>query len=607
MTIPFDDAVAQALVSAADTAAGVVRGQGYGRHGVVSHTLDEFEGAYARAFAAGSVVEAEDRGLLARALDDLSVQVGEAQRRAAEERERLAELAAWTARDAVRQEQGALAPANTLVATWYDPRPADYPVSPPHISTAFTARERSRAVSDCIGGGQTSADPERLRFFVSTTGPMDAALREQMNAVRTAWTGFTASCSWVPIDRSTLLDGWQRLLDENTTDATWIGGIADAFDRAGSGTLSDLDVALATSATFPQSTQDLLVSGTLTTEQVAVAWAMLAQSPSADPSAFVRQWANVLGSLDGLPAFVRVEANRYRVPELLRAAERELAGLENSQDEDELSRAEMIRNEITYLKSVQTGDVQLYLYDRDASRIVEMIGTPGPDTTRAITYVPGTFTGMNSFYTGGVQQIAQYLTTQVPGTVAFVYKDGKFPGEQNNAQEPDLKRFLRIGEANDQDTAREAGEQLAQFQAGMRSDPSLSGVEQIGIGHSWGVANLTGSEVAGSEYDKVISLAGAGMLPDWRPNDDTTYTDLSYRDILLHFQSKGLVWDGNNPRSNGAFEHGPLYVGPDDAELDGRFVDGDEWGVLTDNHNLIASTDRDNDEALGDLKRLVEQ
>ncbi|WP_153004169.1 hypothetical protein [Microbacterium testaceum] len=67
-----------------------------------------------------------------------------------------------------------------------------------------------------------------------------------------------------------------------------------------------------------------------------------------------------------------------------------------------------------------------------------MIGTPGPATTRAITYVPGTFTGMNSFYTGGVQQIATYLTNNRPGTVAFVYKDGKFPGEQNNEKEPDL-------------------------------------------------------------------------------------------------------------------------------------------------------------------------
>jgi len=263
----------------------------------------------------------------------------------------------------------------------------------------------------------------------------------------------------------------------------------------------------------------------------------------------------------------------------------------------------MIRNEITYLKSVQTGDVQLYLYDRDESRIVEMIGTPGPDTTRAITYVPGTFTGMNSFYTGGVQQIAHYLQGFVPGTVAFVYKDGKFPGEQDNAKDPDMWRIL---EANDEATAREAGGQLAQFQEGMRSDPSLGGAEQIGIGHSWGLANLTSSEVAGSEYDRVISLAGAGMLPEWDARDGTTYTDLSYYDILIHAQSKGLVWGGNNPRSNEAFKHGPRYVGPDDDMLRGRFINSqEELDVLTNNHNLIASDQPENAQALRDLEQAV--
>jgi len=561
------------------------------------------DGAYARAFAAGSVVEAEDRGALARALDDLSEQVREAARRAGQERERREAVAAWEARDAERSRTGALAPAHVVVATWYDPRPSDYPVTPPPVSAAFTARERSRAVADCIGGGRTSADPERLRYFVSSVGPLDATLGEQLTTVRTAWADFTASCSWVPVERATLWEGWQRLLDENATDSAWIRGIADAFERAGSGTLSDLDVALATSATFPQSTQDLLLSGTLSPDQVFAAWAVLAQSPAANTDAFVRRWASVLGSLDGLPALVRVEANRSRVPGLLSAAEAELAALENSDNEDDRSRAEAIRNEITYLKSVQAGDTQLYLYDRDASRIIEMIGTPGPDTTRAITYVPGTFTGLNSFYTGGVQQIATYLTNNLPGTVAFVYKDGKFPGEQNNAKEPDL---WRIGEANDEDTARDAGEQLASFEEGMRSDPLLGGVEQIGIGHNWGLSNLTGSEVAGSEYDKVISLAGAGMLPEWRPRDGTAYADLSYYDILLHAQSKGLVWGGDNPRSDDAFAHGPLYQGPHDDQLQGGYINTpEEVDVLMNNHNLIASTDRDNDRALQDLKKVI--
>lgn len=42
----------------------------------------------------------------------------------------------------------------------------------------------------------------------------------------------------------------------------------------------------------------------------------------------------------------------------------------------------------------------------------------------------------------------------------------------------------------------------------------VGGAEQTSIGHSWGLANVTSSEVAGARYDTVISLAGAGMLPD---------------------------------------------------------------------------------------------
>lgn len=227
----------------------------------------------------------------------------------------------------------------------------------------------------------------------------------------------------------------------------------------------------------------------------------------------------------------------------------------------------MLANEVAYLKQVEAGDVQLYLYDRDRSRIVEMIGTPDPKTRHVITYVPGTFTGMNTFYEGGVQQVSKYLSSEVSGTVAFVYKDGRFPGEEDTAGGPNLGR---IGEANDENLARTSGQQLASFESGMRTDPYLNGAEQTGIGHSWGLANLTSSEVAGTRYDKVISLAGAGMLPDWKPQPTTQYSNLHYYDLLVHGQgvtnpitNKGVVWDGNNPIHRDEFEQ-HYYRGPDD-------------------------------------------
>lgn len=236
----------------------------------------------------------------------------------------------------------------------------------------------------------------------------------------------------------------------------------------------------------------------------------------------------MFGALDGMPALARVRANQLNAPSLLRAAEkdletaRKLSGI--GQAHHDPNRTKMLENEVAYLKQVEAGQVQLYLYDRDQSRIVEMIGTPGPDTRHVITYVPGTFTGMNIFYTGGVQQVSRYLNNNVPGTVAFVYKDGRFPGEADTAGGPNL---ARIGEANDEKLARTSGQQLAGFETGMRTDPYLNGAEQTGIGHSWGLANLTSSEVAGARYDKVISLAGAGMLPDWKPQPTTEYSNLT--------------------------------------------------------------------------------
>lgn len=178
--------------------------------------------------------------------------------------------------------------------------------------------------------------------------------------------------------------------------------------------------------------------------------------------------------------------------------------------------------------------------------------------------------------------------------------------------------MFRIGEANAEDRALAAGRQLARFEAGMRADPLLGAAEQGALGHSWGLSNVTSSEVAGADYDKVISLSGAGMPEAWNPGQDTTYTDLSYNDILQSGQGLGIVWDGNNPREHPAFEHGEYYEGPHDDELaesaavpssgyPSVYVPLDDIGVLMDNHNLIATNIDDNLPVLRDIAKLVKQ
>lgn len=355
-----------------------------------------------------------------------------------------------------------------------------------------------------------------------------------------------------------------------------------------------------TSAGVRKLTAVLLRDGA-TPEEVAGAWAELIASEDFDADAFIQLHAARLGGLDGLPAMVRVAANRVRAPELLRQRRAELAQqFEGPYGGDK--KVKFLLKEIAYLEQVRDGKVQLYLYDRDASRIVEMVGTINANTKRVVTFVPGTFANLEGFYDGNTQRITQWLVKNSPGTVAFVYKDGVFPG---GATDPPWWNFPKgiAAEANDPKFGRLAGQQLAGFERGMRLDPTLGSRAQMGIGHSWGLANLTNSEVAGAHYDLVVSLAGAGMPKEWTPDPTTGYFDLSYLDILIGAQREGYVWKGNNPRTNPGFTALPLYTGPHDQLItEGNLPE--MFSTLMENHNLVAGTNKDNQKVLSDLKTL---
>ncbi|WP_148286263.1 hypothetical protein [Curtobacterium sp. B8] len=293
----------------------------------------------------------------------------------------------------------------------------------------------------------------------------------------------------------------------------------------------------------------------------------------------------VIGSLNGLPAQVRVVANRENAKTRIEEARRELAAIKDWGDEvSTVEQRKLLRSEIDYLSDAiaDPPSVQLYLYDQKHDRIVEMIGTPGPDTKRVVTYVPGTFANMDGFYQKDTQKVSRFLVQAGAGdTVAFVYKDGSFPQGI-------------VSEANSPAFAARTGQNLKEFQDGLAAQAELKDAEPIGIGHSWGTANVTSAEEAGAHFAKVASLSGAGMPPSWQPASGTEYRDFSYSGDLLQLVQKvpiGLVWDGKNPRSSG-FEHGEYYNAP--------FSDGP-----VDRHNLVASSERGNQKVLGDLERFV--
>lgn len=316
--------------------------------------------------------------------------------------------------------------------------------------------------------------------------------------------------------------------------------------------------------------------------------------------ALVRGAPAIIGALDGLPPSVRVAANVFNAKRRMAEIDEMVGPITRRglQGDDELLAA--LARERAYLGRAvaEPPTVQLYLFDPSKSRIIEMIGDWNESTRTVLTYVPGTLTNMDSFYRepGTVQQMAWWLhdSDASKTTVAFVFKDGFFPGGAEGGKNP--AEFVgAFAEANDPEFARKSSKTLYDFQRGLAVDPvsTKPGHRDIAIGHSWGLANITSAEVRGATYDKVISLAGAGMPPEWQARPGTTYTDYSYWDFLQAAQRTGGVWEGRNPNRSDEFDSKGYYLGPEDL----RFGDMATLTPLTkvdDNHSLVAESSEAN-------------
>lgn len=327
---------------------------------------------------------------------------------------------------------------------------------------------------------------------------------------------------------------------------------------------------------------------------------------SAEQEALVAAVPGVIGALNGLPPAVRVSANRNVAADRLTDAKNRLVALRLTESllqqtlghgtKDNRDEIAALEKEVAYLEGVvsEPPEHQLYLYDPEQKRIIEMIGTPSPETKHVITYVPGTFSNMDIFYDESVQQVGGWLHDRnAEDTVVFVAKDGVFPGEET----PGLPG---VDEANQPDFALAPAERLRQLADGIGNDPYMANAQTTAIGHSWGTANITTSETLGAQYSQVISLSGAGMPENWTPNQLTTYTDYSYFDILQMGHGTRQVWGGNNPRWNPAFGH-DAYYGPAPED-----VNPYDFGNLMDQHNRVARIEG-NRAVLDDLQEEIYQ
>ncbi|SMG17519.1 ABC transporter C-terminal domain-containing protein [Agreia pratensis] len=331
----------------------------------------------------------------------------------------------------------------------------------------------------------------------------------------------------------------------------------------------------------------------------------------AEQARLIKNAPELVGGLDGVPALDRVAANANIAGDQIEKNDTRIKEIEQKLAEpwryalsaitgpgdiqalnDELKD---LKNENKYLQEAVDGDVQLYTYDRDADRIVEMIGNP-ETATQQLTWIPGTATDMNSFYTHGVQGLPDYVAGAVPGTVAFVMKDGTYP--QWDLSHP----------PSDTSLAHDLGVTQAQFQSGLEAS-GFESMPNTAVGHSAGLAILTASESAGAHYTNVVSLSGIGMAGGWEPQQGTGYYDYTTGgDAILAARGvNGLLpsdieFGGSilDPSVTLSFERAGFPLTPSEENGFSVLDPGIGWKTPTlfdpllkqsiDNHSLIAST-----------------
>lgn len=331
---------------------------------------------------------------------------------------------------------------------------------------------------------------------------------------------------------------------------------------------------------------------------------------------------DVVGALGGVPPLDRVAANRVVARDRITLIDRDIAHYESLLREGAMAtlRAERqnaldrLTAELRYLERVVAGDVQLVLYQPEENLIAEMIGTPGPATQRVLTYVPGTFTSVDSFYGGGAQAMPAWLVDQDSGMVAFAWKGTEFPGDNEGRALAEQASGIR--EANEQCRAVPAGEALASFVDEMRSDSYLAEARQIATGYSWGLIPVTSSELAGVHYDAVHSFAGAWVPRGWTADPTTMYFHWSYTDFLSMAQDVGLVGEGRNPDTTPGFST-HIYDRPGDYDvpLGGDLApflhpDGPSIRVSSDpfaSHLLIVSDQQENTRPRDDIRNSIRE
>ena len=239
--VPFDDATADALKSAATVLSGTLTSQAASRSGWASTASTDFEGHYADVFDANARTASTDCTNIASALDDLVAEVQKLKEAAQAERARRKQAKEWADR---QDKENILKRGWDWVTNGDKPPsgPEQVPLPQPHEPTTTPWSEPAPGGA----GAVSSARPDDLRAYSSNVTGANDTVTTQKGTLDGALSDFADRCSWCSIDTSGITTALASFGANNTNETRWVDTVAAAFEAAGaSGAISTVsDAAL---------------------------------------------------------------------------------------------------------------------------------------------------------------------------------------------------------------------------------------------------------------------------------------------------------------------------------------------------------------------------
>lgn len=421
-------------------------------------------------------------------------------------------------------------------------------------------------------------------------------------------------------EREALDDAFVAALTTRAVRGALYGFVQDGSRPSAAGmllalsTLSEADMQ-ALAAAHPELLERLLREST--PEQVAAWWAGL---PGGQQQSLIANLPGLVGALGGVPALARVAANKLVAAERLaslRAAlsktqERGVGDYDPNQPyaaesaaADYLETLRALEAEIGFLERVVSGDAQLYLYDPEGGRAIEMFGDPDAADV-LLSFMPGTNTNMESFYDpDGLTAFTRWqVENPAPETTVagFVVMQGAFPNLDDLWSEGPQHNWY----------ADVLGRRYAGFASELEAIAGATPV--VSVEHSFGSAVAGVAEMTGAQFDARYMLAGIGMTDGWRPQQGTDYYAAQGPGDVNRYvdgmQNGGMGYAVTPNEENGIDERLSGFSVPDvwpEALFGPVPVLVGMGSEALEQHNNIISTDRSvNQTVMDDVRRVLE-